>query len=35
MNNPKYAQAIPNSQYVDFYATAAPLHDIGKVGIED
>ena len=34
-NNPKYTQAIPSSEYVDFYATAAPLHDIGKVGIED
>lgn len=33
--NPKFAQAIPSSEYVDYYATAAPLHDIGKVGIED
>ena len=33
--NPKYARAIPSSEYVDYYATAAPLHDIGKVGIED
>ena len=33
--NPKFAKAIPSSEYVDFYATAAPLHDIGKVGIED
>lgn len=35
LKNPKYAQAIPSSEYVDYYATAAPLHDIGKVGIED
>jgi len=35
LKNPKYAQAIPSVEYVDYYATAAPLHDIGKVGIED
>ena len=33
--NPKFAKSIPSSEYVDYYATAAPLHDIGKVGIED
>ena len=33
--NPKFAAAIPSMEYVDYYATAAPLHDIGKVGIED
>jgi len=34
-SNPKFAKTIPSSDYVDYYATAAPLHDIGKVGIED
>lgn len=34
-NHPKFAAAIPNKAYIDFYATAAPLHDIGKVGIPD
>lgn len=33
--NPKFKQQIPNKMYVDFFATAAPLHDIGKVGISD
>ena len=35
LKNPKYASSIPSREYVDYYATAAPLHDIGKVGIED
>lgn len=33
--NPKFKQQIPDKMYVDFFATAAPLHDIGKVGISD
>lgn len=33
--NPKFSKSIPSLDYVDFYATAAPLHDIGKVGIPD
>ena len=35
MKNPKFAKDIPNQEYVDYFATAAPLHDIGKVGIQD
>ncbi|MCF0216876.1 MAG: response regulator [Fibrobacteraceae bacterium] len=34
-NKPKFMSDIPNDEYVDYYATAAPLHDIGKVGIQD
>lgn len=33
--HPRFKDAIPNKTYIDFYATAAPLHDIGKVGIPD
>ncbi|MBQ2559136.1 MAG: response regulator [Fibrobacter sp.] len=32
--NPKFAQTITN-EYIENLATAAPLHDIGKVGIHD
>ena len=35
MKNPKFTKDTPNSEYVDYFATAAPLHDIGKVGIQD
>ena len=35
MKDPKFQKDIPNVEYVDYYATAAPLHDIGKVGIQD
>lgn len=34
-NHPRFAKFIPSNEYVDYYATAAPLHDIGKVGIQD
>lgn len=34
-DQPKFRPFIPNNTYIDFYATAAPLHDIGKVGIPD
>lgn len=34
-DHPRFKDAIPNREYIDFYATAAPLHDIGKVGIPD
>ncbi|MCQ2100022.1 putative two-component system response regulator [Fibrobacter sp. UWH9] len=34
-NHPKFSHAITSKEYIDFYATAAPLHDIGKVGIPD
>lgn len=34
-NHPRFKDAIPNNEYIDYYATAAPLHDIGKVGIPD
>ncbi len=34
-NHPRFFEAIPNQEYVDYYASAAPLHDIGKVGIPD
>ena len=33
--HPRFKDAIPNNEYIDYYATAAPLHDIGKVGIPD
>lgn len=33
--NPKFNLDIPNEDAVERYATAAPLHDIGKVGIQD
>lgn len=33
--HPRFSQFICSKEYVDFYATAAPLHDIGKVGIPD
>ena len=33
--HPRFKEAIPNNEYIDYYATAAPLHDIGKVGIPD
>lgn len=33
--HPRFSAAIPNNEYIDYYATAAPLHDIGKVGIPD
>ncbi|WP_290745293.1 HD-GYP domain-containing protein [Fibrobacter sp. UBA4309] len=31
----KFPEYIKSIEYVDYYATAAPLHDIGKVGIQD
>lgn len=34
-NHPRFAQYIPNQEYIGYYASAAPLHDIGKVGIPD
>ncbi len=34
-SHPKFVAAIPSNEYVNYYATAAPLHDIGKVGIHD
>ncbi|SHK33329.1 putative two-component system response regulator [Fibrobacter sp. UWEL] len=34
-NHPDFSAAIPSKEYIEFYATAAPLHDIGKVGIPD
>ncbi|MCF0224749.1 MAG: response regulator, partial [Fibrobacter sp.] len=34
-DHPNFRAAIPNREYIDYYATAAPLHDIGKVGIPD
>ena len=34
-DHPRFKDAIPNNEYIDYYATAAPLHDIGKVGIPD
>ncbi|HHX15934.1 MAG TPA: response regulator [Fibrobacter sp.] len=33
--NPKYQKELPNQEVIEHYATAAPLHDIGKVGIHD
>ena len=33
--NPKFKEDFPSPEIIDFYATAAPLHDIGKVGIQD
>ena len=35
MHHPRFRSAIPNREYVDYYASVAPLHDIGKVGIPD
>lgn len=34
-HHPRFAQFIPNQEYIGYYAGAAPLHDIGKVGIPD
>ncbi|MCQ2064140.1 MAG: response regulator [Fibrobacter sp.] len=34
-DNPKFKNFIKSPEYIDYYATAAPLHDIGKVGILD
>lgn len=34
-NHPRFCQYIKSVEYIDYYATAAPLHDIGKVGIHD
>ena len=31
----KYKSIIKSKKDIEFYATAAPLHDIGKVGIQD
>ncbi len=31
----RFAQFIPSQEYIGYYASAAPLHDIGKVGIPD
>ena len=33
--HPHFCEYIKSKEYVDYYATAAPLHDIGKVGIQD
>lgn len=33
--HPKFSPIITSPEVVEFYATAAPLHDIGKVGIQD
>lgn len=33
--HPRFVEFIPNQEYIDYYADAAPLHDIGKVGIPD
>ncbi len=33
--HPRFRSQICSPEYVDYYATAAPLHDIGKVGIHD
>ena len=35
LNDGKFPDYIRSNEYVDYYATAAPLHDIGKVGIQD
>ena len=35
LNDGKFPEYIRSNEYVDYYATAAPLHDIGKVGIQD
>lgn len=35
LENPRFNKYIKSPEYVDYYATAAPLHDIGKVGIHD
>lgn len=34
-DHPDFKSAFPNREYIEYYATAAPLHDIGKVGIPD
>lgn len=34
-NHPKFRHLISSPDIVEFFATAAPLHDIGKVGIQD
>lgn len=34
-NHPRFSKYIKSIEYIDYYATAAPLHDIGKVGIHD
>ncbi len=34
-HNPKYQKDLPNQEVIEHYATAAPLHGIGKVGIQD
>lgn len=33
--HPKFREIISSPDVVEYYATAAPLHDIGKVGIQD
>ena len=34
-DHPRFKMFIKSIEYIDYYATAAPLHDIGKVGIHD
>lgn len=34
-DHPRFSMYIKSVEYIDYYATAAPLHDIGKVGIHD
>ena len=34
-DHPRFCMYIKSVEYIDYYATAAPLHDIGKVGIHD
>ncbi len=34
-NQSKFKEILTSPEIVEFYATAAPLHDIGKVGIQD
>lgn len=34
-DHPRFCMYIKSIEYIDYYATAAPLHDIGKVGIHD
>lgn len=34
-DHPNFKMYIKSAEYIDYYATAAPLHDIGKVGIHD
>lgn len=33
--HPRFKDVITSPEVVEFFATAAPLHDIGKVGIQD